>query len=352
MEKPRIYLDWNASAPLRQKVKSTVSAALDTIGNPSSIHYEGRNARGLIEKSRSKLAEVCNCDSDQIIFTSGSTEAAALCLKDKNLESALIEHECVRVWTQGNLPVLPNGIVEVMNPEYSTLQIANGETGVIQNIPNGLAVTDATQAVGKIEVKNILKQAQIAFFSAHKLGGPKGVGAIIMNRDVELLPHLRGGGQELGRRSGTENIIGIAGFATAIKEANEEVKNGVWQKVEQRRNLLEAILLDSVPSLIIFGRESCRLPNTSYFAGLGWKNQLQLIDLDLSGFAVSAGSACSSGKLHTSTTLEAMGIDKSVSECAIRVSIGPETKEEDIIRFAETWIEKYKRNTPVKGKKF
>ena len=343
MANPRVYLDWNASAPLRSQVKSTIISSLNQWGNPSSIHTEGRKAKGLIERARSEIADVIGCASDQIVFTSGATESAALALQGQGFSSAKIEHECVQAWTQCNLPVSPDGLVNVFDPQTSCLQIANGETGVIQNIPAGLAVTDATQAMGKIPIIEILNQVKLAFVSAHKLGGPKGIGALIINDDEGINALIKGGGQEQGRRSGTENILGIIGFASALKEAAKEVKSGIWHKVGESRDLLESILLESVPDLIIFGHQTPRLPNTTYFAGLGWKNDLQLIDLDLAGFAVSAGSACSSGKLQASGALDAMGVDKRISDCAIRVSIGPTTQTEDIIRFAETWIKKYKK---------
>ncbi len=340
----RVYLDWNASAPLRTTVRQAIGQALDLWGNPSSPHTEGRHAKAMVERARVKIADRCGCLPEHVVFTSGSTEAAALALEGRRLDSARIEHECVLVWTTGHLEVSEDGMVKVEDPSRTCLQVANGETGVVQGRSEGLAVTDATQAVGKMPIKNTLNQAEMAFISGHKIGGPKGVGALLLSDGAEITPRILGGGQESGRRSGTENVIGIVGFAAAVEEASQEFDAGRWETVRTIRDLLEDILLDSVPGLTVFGKQSPRLPNTSYFAALGWKSDLQLIDLDLSGFAVSAGSACSSGKLRSSGVLESMGVSSDWAECAIRVSLGPTTRREDIERFAETWVRKYKRH--------
>ena len=340
--KIRTYLDWNATTPIRSEVHQAIREALDYWGNPSSIYQEGRAAKGLIEKSRATIGDICGFLPEDVIFTSGATEGAALALQGKDLIAAAIEHDCVKSWTNNCLPADKNGRVEVKSPPDSCLQIANGETGVIQKIPNDLHVSDGTQALGKIPTQEYFSRVKIAFISAHKIGGLKGVGALLKKPDAEIAPHIRGGGQEFGFRSGTENVIGIAGFAAALIAANKELKDGEWERVKELRDLFEDTIIDSVKDVVVFGRETERLPNTSYFAASGWKSEHQIINLDLSGFAVSAGSACSSGKLRSSGVLEAMGIPPHLISSAVRISLGPTTEKDEVLRFAKLWIKKLK----------
>lgn len=338
--KIRTYLDWNATTPIRSEVRKAISNALDIWGNPSSIYQEGREAKGLIEKSRATIGEICGFPPEDVIFTSGATEGAALALQGKDLLASEIEHDCVKSWANIRLPADRNGRVEVKSPSESCLQIANGETGVLQDIPDQLHVTDGTQALGKIPTLDCFSRVKIAFISAHKIGGLKGVGALLKTPDAEIAPHIRGGGQEFGFRSGTENVIGIVGFATALVEAEKELKNGDWERIRELRDLFENTIIENVSDVVIFGRQAERLPNTSYFAASGWKSEQQIINLDLSGFAVSAGSACSSGKLRSSGVLEAMGIPPHLISSAIRISLGPTTEREEVLRFANLWIKK------------
>ncbi|MCY4308509.1 MAG: cysteine desulfurase family protein [Rhodobacteraceae bacterium] len=340
----RTYLDWNATSPMREVVKNTISEALDFWGNPSAIYQEGRVAKALIERARVSIGSICGFPPEDVIFTSGATEGAALALRGKDLHASGIEHECVRAWTNTCLTADRNGLVEIKSPIKSCLQVANGETGVIQAIPRGLHVTDGTQALGKIPTREIFKQVRIAFISSHKIGGLKGTGALLKKPEVEISPNIRGGGQEYGFRSGTENVLGIIAFAAALEEADKELRNGEWERIGELRDLLEEILLNEVKDMVIFGRESDRLPNTSYFTASGWKSEHQIINLDLSGFAVSAGSACSSGKLRSSGVLEAMGVSSQLASSAIRVSLGPTSDRDDVLRFARLWIEKLKNN--------
>ncbi len=338
----RTYLDWNATAPIRKEVSQAVSNTMNLWGNPSAIYHEGREAKGLIEKARVTIGEICGFSPEDVIFTSGATESAAMALQDKGLFASAIEHECVKSWTHNSLLADKFGRVEVQSPPDSCLQLANGETGVIQSIPNHLHVSDATQALGKIPTKDLLERVKIAFISAHKIGGLKGVGAILKKPDAEIARAIQGGGQEFGFRSGTENVIGIVAFEAALKAADRDLKDGVWSQVQELRDLFEDTISDAVKDVVVFGKGVERLPNTSYFAASGWKSEHQIINLDLAGFAVSAGSACSSGKLHSSGVLEAMGIDPYLIKSAVRVSLGPTTTKDEILKFAQVWIKKLK----------
>lgn len=340
----RVYLDHNATTPLRPEARDAMIAAMEVCGNPSSVHAEGRAAKAVIEKARAQVAAAFGADGADIVFTSGSTEGAALALEGRGLHGAAVEHDAVRAWTVEDLSVSSQGVVTVAVPARSTLQLANSETGLIQALPKGLAVTDATQAFGKLPIAFNWLDVQMALVSAHKLGGPKGVGAVVMKRGTDLEARIKGGGQEMGRRSGTENVIGIAGFGAAAEAAARDLANGVWEKVAELRNILEKALEAGSKSTIFVGKDQDRLPNTLCFATPGWKGETQVMQMDLSGFAISAGSACSSGKVRASSVLTAMGYDEATAASAVRVSLGPETSEEDVLRFAETWLEKEKKH--------
>ncbi len=339
----RTYLDWNATTPLRDEARVAMIAAMDIVGNPSSVHAEGRAAKALVERARGQVATAFGADGADVVFTSSATEAAALACAGRGLLGSGIEHDAVRVWVEEALPVDADGRVHVHAPERSVLQWANSETGVVQDLPEGLAVTDATQAFGKLPVAFNWSGARMALVSAHKLGGPKGVGALIMPRGTELAAQLRGGGQEMGRRAGTENVIGIAGFGAAAAAAAQDLADGVWEPVEQFRNILEKALEAGTKSTIFVGKAAQRLPNTSCFATPGWKGETQVMQMDLAGFAISAGSACSSGKVRASQVLTAMGLDETTAGSAIRVSLGLQTKQEDVLRFAEAWLRQEKK---------
>ncbi len=340
----RVYLDHNATTPLRPEARDAMIAAMDVCGNPSSVHAEGRAAKALVERARAQVASAFGADGADIVFTSGSTEGAALALAGRNLHGASIEHDAVRSWIVEDISVSSNGAATVSDPAKTTLQLANSETGILQTLPNGLAVTDATQAFGKLPIAFNWMDVQMALVSAHKLGGPKGIGAVVMKRGTDLPARIKGGGQEMGRRSGTENVIGIVGFGAAAEAAAKDLANGVWEQVEEFRNILENALEAGERSPIFVGKDQTRLPNTSCFASPGWKGETQVMQMDLSGFAVSAGSACSSGKVRASAVLTAMGFDEGTAASAIRVSLGPRTTKEDVLRFAETWLEKEKKH--------
>lgn len=327
----RVYLDWNASAPLRPEARAAMLAAMDAVGNPSSVHGEGRKARAIVENARARVADLVGAAPDHVRFTSGATEAAMLGLRGRSCQRAEVEHDCVTPWTTPGLAADADGRVRPGDGPF-TLQAANSETGVLQQPPFGV-FCDATQAVGKLPVFRFPTQAPMGV-SAHKLGGPKGAGAYI-GADADA--------PELGHK-GTENVIGIAGFGAAAEAAQRDLEAGVWDGVEKLRNILEETLADAAADAIFFGQGAPRLPNTTCFAVSGWAGETQVMQMDLAGFAVSAGSACSSGKVQrASRVLLAMGFDEITASSAIRVSMGPTTTEAEVRAFADAWIAAYKR---------
>ncbi len=333
----RVYLDHNATAPLRAEARDAMLAAMEVTGNPSSVHAEGRAARALVERARAKVAEALGATRADIVFTSGATEAAALALGGRGLKGAGIEHEAVLAHVEASLPVDREGRVEVDDPSGSVLQLANSETGVVQDLPAGLAVSDITQGVGRLPFAFDWSGIGMAFLSGHKIGGPKGVGALILHQGTELAAQIRGGGQEMGRRAGTENIIGIAGLAAALEAGVADVAAGRWEAVSEFRNILEETIAEASPQTILVGKAATRLPNTTCMLTPGWKGEMQVMAMDLAGFAVSAGSACSSGKMRASRALMAMGHDADAAASAIRVSLGLGTTREGVQAFARAW---------------
>lgn len=340
---PRVYLDWNATTPLRAEARAAMIAAMDVVGNPSSVHAEGRAAKSLMEKARGQIAAALGADGADIVFTSGATEAAALACAGRTLHCADIEHEAVSAWCVPDLGVDAAGQVEVVEPTQSALQLANSETGIVQTLPEGLAVSDLTQAFGKLPLAFNWMGCDMGLVSAHKLGGPKGVGALILRRGLDVAAQLKGGGQEMGRRAGTENLIGIAGFAAAAEAAARDLADGVWERVSGIRNILESALSAEANETISVGKGGARLPNTICLVTPGWKGETQVMQMDLAGFAVSAGSACSSGKVRASRVLRAMGFDEAAAASALRISIGPDTTEEQVLRFADAWTAQLRR---------
>jgi len=339
----RIYLDHNATAPLRAEARAAMIDAMDLAGNPSSVHAEGRAARGLVERARAQVAAALGAEGGDIVFTSGATEAAALAMEGRGLFCAAVEHEAVLAWGRADLPVSAAGLVGVAEPAVSAVQIANSETGVVQALPEGLALSDLTQGFGKLPLAFNWLGAEMALVSAHKLGGPKGIGALVLRRGVDLAARLRGGGQEQGRRAGTENVVGIAGFGAAAEAAARDLAEGRWDGVAALRDRMEVALLALVPEAVIVGQAGARLPNTTCLMVPGWKGETQVMQMDLAGFAVSAGSACSSGKVRTSRVLRAMGYDDLAASSAIRLSLGLETTEDEVMRFAESWAAQWHR---------
>jgi cysteine desulfurase len=333
--KERVYLDWNATAPLRAEAREAMAAALDVVGNPSSVHAEGRAAKALVERARAEVAEAVGCKPAEVVFTSGATEAAGVLGRFGHVEVEPTAHDALWAHRRAGEGV----------PDVYAMGLANSETGVILPVPErdalpaGRLLLDVTQAVGRVPFSFAWSGADLAILSAHKLGGPKGVGALIVRDGVDIPPLAVGGGQEMGRRSGTEYVAGIAGFGAAIRAAMRDLANGRWAEVEKLRNILEATLASAAQETIFVGQDRERLPNTSCIAVPGWKGETQVMQMDLRGFAVSAGSACSSGKVRESRVLRAMGHDEGVSRSAIRVSLGPLTTEDEIARFAAAWNE-------------
>ena len=345
----RVYLDWNATTPLRPEARAAMLAAMEVQGNPSSVHAEGRAAKAVMERARAQVAAALGAEGADIVFTSGATEAAALALAGRGLHCADVEHEAVLAWCSADLPVDAGGMVAVGDPGQTALQLANSETGVVQELPEGLAVSDLTQGFGKLPVAFNWLGCQLGLVSAHKIGGPKGVGALVLQRGVDVQALLRGGGQEMGRRAGTENLVGIAGFGAAAEAAARDLAAGVWDEVAEIRNILDQALSAfgfgtiSVGNTGSVGNSGPRLPNTLCLIAPGWKGETQVMAMDLAGYAISAGSACSSGKVRASRVLRAMGFDAGAAGQAIRISLGPGVTKDAVLRFADAWARDYSR---------
>jgi cysteine desulfurase len=363
----RIYLDWNATAPLRQEARAAALAALDLSGNPSSVHGEGRAARRLIEHAREQVAALVGAQPRNVVFTSGGTEANMLALapapaRDRLLVSA-IEHPSVLAggrFPSGSverLPVTGSGALDLAALERRlaalggralvSLMLANNETGVVQPVAQaaqlvhaagGVLHVDSVQAVSRIPCDINALGADLLTLSGHKIGAPKGIGALIGRSELSFLdPLIKGGGQERGLRAGTENVAGIAGFGAAAAAARAEF-SAEAAHMTALRDRLEGALKAASPAIVIFGTESERLPNTTLFAVPEVKAETAVIALDLEGVAVSAGAACSSGKVQPSHVLAAMEVPSHLARAGVRVSLGPSTTESEIDRFIEAWI--------------
>jgi cysteine desulfurase len=355
-----VYLDYNATAPVRPEVAAAVGAALAEVGNPSSVHGFGRAARAGLETAREQVAALIGARPAQVIFTSGGTEANNLAIGESGHARALvsaIEHDSVLKAAACELiPVTRGGVVDLAaldrmlaassEPALAALMLANNETGVIQPVDEAARIAhahgallhcDAVQAAGKIAVDFAALGVDLMSLSAHKLGGPPGVGALVITDDVELRARQRGGGQERGRRAGTENLPGIVGFGVAAEIAAAELAAMV--RIAELRDDLERRVMAAVPAAVIFGREAARLPNTTCLGLPGLSSEVQVMRLDLAGVAVSAGSACSSGKVQPSHVLRAMGADAPTAGSAIRVSLGWQSSAEDVDRFVAAWTD-------------
>ncbi|NVO12677.1 MAG: cysteine desulfurase [Rhodoplanes sp.] len=378
----RVYLDWNATAPLRPEARAAVVAALDRAGNPSSVHAEGRAARGLVETAREAVAALVGAEPRNVVFTSGGTEANALALTpaltpaltlgaaegrfDRLLVSA-IEHASVRCGGRfptnavDIVPVTPAGLVDLealaarlaaLRTENAgfrllvSLMHANNETGVVQPIAaaadlvhaaGGILHVDAVQSAGKIPCDINALGADLMSLSGHKLGGPQGTGALVARAALHVAdPLLKGGGQERGFRAGTENVAAIAGFGAAAAAAARDLAADAPAMVALRDGL-EAQVTAASPKTAVIGAGAPRLPNTSLLAHPGFKAETALIALDLAGVAVSSGAACSSGKVGASQVLAAMGVPPAIAAGAVRVSLGPTTTERDVTAFVGAW---------------
>jgi cysteine desulfurase len=361
-----VYLDHNATSPLRPVALEAMVAALKAGGNPSSVHSIGRAARGTVEKARRQVAALVGALPTEIVFTSGGTEANNLALTGAGRRRVLvsaIEHDSVLKATSNSeiVPVDRDGVVDLValrhllarpkEPALVSVMLANNETGVLQPIEEvvrmarevgALVHCDAVQAAGKIEVD--LHGSGIDYFSlsAHKLGGPTGVGALVVRSGAPLIPDRMGGGQEINRRAGTENVAGIAGFGAAAEAARNDLECGLHD-IEAQRDRLEAALLAIAPGTKVFGARSRRLANTSCLSMPFVKAETQVMALDLAGVCVSAGAACSSGKVTRSPVLLAMGVEPSVADTALRVSLGWNSRPQDIDCLIAAWRDLYLR---------
>jgi len=365
----RVYLDWNATTPLRPEARQAMSAAWEVAGNPSSVHAEGRQARRLVEDARAAVSAAVGARPQDVVFTSGGTEANALALTPglrrgageplRRLLVSAIEHTSVLAGGRfspeaiGSIQANGSGLIDIDHlrrllsvgqPALVSVMLANNETGALQPVgevadivheAGGLLHVDAIQALGKIPF-DIKVKADLVTLSAHKIGGPKGAGALVLAEDAQgLEPLLRGGGQELGRRAGTENVAGIAAFGAAVRAAMASLE-GDAARLCGLRDRLEAGLKQT-PDMIVFSDEVPRLPNTTLFTVPGLKAETAVIGFDLGGIAVSSGSACSSGKVQPSHVLEAMGVGKELAQGAVRLSLGWSTTETDIDLALQAW---------------
>jgi cysteine desulfurase len=348
----RVYLDWNATAPLRPEARAAMVAAMDVAGNPSSVHAEGRAAKAVVERARAQVATAVGCKPAEVIFTSGATEAASVLSRLPADHDVLVDptaHDCLWSHLRMGPPADTAGHVLAMG-------LANSETGIITEPPSKVdgrwahgarradwLLLDVVQAIGRVPFSFAWSGADMAIMSAHKLGGPKGTGALILRDGLDITPWATGGGQEMGRRAGTENIIGIAGFGAAAEAAARDLADGVWDRVAELRNILDQALSAPEFETISVGNDVPRLPNTLCIIAPGWKGETQVMAMDLAGFAVSAGSACSSGKVQASRVLRAMGYDDALAAQAIRVSLGPDVTEDEVLRFADMWRTQYRK---------
>jgi cysteine desulfurase len=380
----RVYLDWNATTPLRPEAKAAMAAAWELSGNPSSVHAEGRQARRLVEDARAAIAAAVGGRLQDVVFSSGGTEANALALTPglrrdagtpvQRLLASAVEHASVLSGgrfppeTVSTIKVTAAGLIDLDHlrellaegpPALVSVMLANNETGAIQPVAEaasivhaagGLLHVDAIQALGKIPFDIKAVGADLVTLSAHKIGGPKGVGAVVMAEDIQgLEPLLRGGGQELGRRAGTENVAGISAFGAAARAAMAALETDA-ERLQGLRDQLEDGLKQT-PDMIVFSETASRLPNTTLFSVPGLKAETAVIGFDLAGIAVSSGSACSSGKVQPSHVLDAMGQGRELAQGAVRLSLGWSTSQTDIELALKAWrklantLLKVRRNT-------
>ena len=344
----RTYLDHNATSTLRPEARAAMTAAMDCTGNASSVHGEGRAARKVLDDARDQVARAVGVIAPMVVFTSGGSEANNMVLKGAPVERIIvsaIEHPSVLEAARAagkpveTIPVDGNGVIDLGALEAMlrgpkalvSVMLANNETGIVQPLADvvrlaqgHLVHSDAVQVLGKLPLKLALLPLDFVTLSAHKSGGPVGVGAVVFREGVPVEPLIHGGGQELRRRAGTENLVTIAGFGAVA---------ALKQDTRKLRDRLEAEL----DGAVIFGSNVERLPNTTCFAFPGMKAETLLMAFDLEGVAVSSGSACSSGKVAKSHVLAAMGVKPEISEAAIRVSLGWDTTEQDIEHFIAAW---------------
>lgn len=368
-----VYLDHNATAPIRPEALTALTAALAAGGNPSSVHAAGRAARARVEQARSQVATLIGAPASTVVFTSGGTEANALAVDSavaggcRRLLISAIEHDAVLETAKASgavvelLPVNGDGRLDLETlaarlaawdaadgSPFVALMLANNETGVIQPVAEAAVLVreaggwlhvDAVQAAGRIAIDSRALGADTLAISSHKLGGPGGAGALTFGPRAKLVRRLHGGGQERGRRAGTENVAGLAGFGAAAEAALRDLEAAAAQA--EWRDAAETALIAA--GAVAIGRQAPRLPNTLCIAAPGFPAELQVMTLDLAGIMVSAGSACSSGKVKASHVLTAMGLDE-LAGAAIRVSGGWSTGAQDWKHMVEAWNTAYDRH--------
>lgn len=355
-----LYLDYNATTPLCEPAKKVMLEGMDLLGNASSVHQFGRNVRHKIELARKDVADFFNASPAGVIFTSGATEAnhLALCGFEGQVIISSVEHDSIDQARSDRIvcPVDGSGVINLdaledllrdhPKPVLVSVMAANNETGVVQPLDQVIALAkeygafvhcDASQAIGRLPLS--WEGVDLISLSAHKLGGPQGVGALIMRTEMALKAQVRGGGQERSFRSGTENFLGILGFAVALNLA----KNQDWEPIKAIRDSLERRLKEKCPDVIFLANDVPRLPNTAVIVMKGVKSSTQVMNFDLAGIALSAGAACSSGKVKASRVLKAMGVPEALADCSIRVSLGITSTSDLVDPFLDTWMEIYQR---------
>ncbi len=350
-----VYFDHNASSPIHAEIVDAMAEMMRHAGNASSVHAFGRMHRQRVEAAREEVAALAGARPDRVVFTSGGTEANNLALKacqGREIFVSAIEHDSIlqAAESTGYLPVDSDGIVDLAGLPAGaglvSVMLANNETGAIQPIENivkfyresdTIVHVDAVQAAGRLPLDVTGLGVAMASLSAHKIGGPQGVGALVLGRDMPLAAQIRGGGQERGRRAGTENTAGIVGFGVAARLARERLAE--MPRIAALRDHMEARLRETIPDMTVFGDKAARLANTSCFAVPGLRAETQIMALDLAGIAVSAGSACSSGKVTPSHVLRAMGVPEALAACAIRVSFGAENTAAEVERLITALVD-------------
>ena len=367
-EAGRIYLDYNATAPIKPAVVDAVAEAMMLAGNPSSVHGFGRDVRKRIEDAREQIAALVGCAPAELVFTAGGTEANNTALRGAGRRALIvsaIEHPAILRTAEAVaaeavaaehvvLPVDGDGVLDLGALDAAlaahgphalvSIMLANNETGVIQPVAEiaarakaagALVHCDAVQAPGRIPVSFAGLGVDMMSIAAHKFAGPKGIGALAVRAGLDIAPLVTGGGQERGLRGGTENAAGIVGFGTAAALAGDDLARA--GEIAALRERMEARLRETEPDVVIFSEGAERLPNTSCLTMPGVQSETQVMGLDLAGVAVSAGSACSSGKVEPSHVLRALGAADAVGGCAIRVSMGWATTGDEIERFLGAW---------------
>ena len=366
-----IYLDYNATAPMRAEVIALMGEIMATVGNASSVHGPGRKARERVDTARQQVADLVAAPAKNVIFTGSGTEADNLALRGfqpRHLIVSGVEHGAVLapallldahativdVDAHGRMDLdsLKAALADSDGPALVSLMLANNETGVLEPIAEAAEIAhahdalihcDGIQGAGKIAVDINELGIDLLSLSAHKFGGPQGVGALVMREERMVLAQMVGGGQEMGRRSGTENVAGIAGFGAAARLAKDDLSE--FAELAGLRDDMEARLAKIAPARRVIGGDVARVPNTSCLTMPGVRSDTQVMALDLAGIAVSAGSACSSGKVAASHVLEAMGMELDEAMTAIRISMGGATTRDEIDQFIAAWSEIYRRNS-------